>query len=285
MNKSLTLGSDPELHIFDTDEGRIVSSIPILKRDKTNPIELGDGIKAYHDNVLAEISFPPSSSADGVIKTLRESFLRTQEHIGPRYALLPRAYHTYEESELQAKQAKEVGCNPNFDVYNQVANQPANFVDGGRSGSFHIHIGHPKMIEMEDKEMAIKLLDVFLGCPSVIFDRDETAHQRRRLYGKAGEFRPTSYGVEYRVLGNYALRSPRLVEIVFDLVDKVVEMVEAGTGKDLLESLDCDTIRSAINDNDQAKARMVMLASGLSSKMISRIQEERMPAMQKEWSL
>ena len=37
----------------------------------------------------------------------------------------------------------------------------------------------------------VKLLDIFLGIPSVIIDPDK---KRRKLYGKAGAFRLTKYG-------------------------------------------------------------------------------------------
>lgn len=44
----ITLGSDPELFLYDTEQKKIVSAIPVLgKHDKYNPIDLGDGIKMY----------------------------------------------------------------------------------------------------------------------------------------------------------------------------------------------------------------------------------------------
>lgn len=44
---------------------------------------------------------------------------------------------------------------------------------------------------------------MYLGLPSVLKDPDT---KRRSLYGKAGCFRLTPYGLEYRVLSSYFLR-------------------------------------------------------------------------------
>src|SRR5689334_8173306 len=67
----ITLGSDPELMLFSKDEGKIVSSMRILKGcDKRKPILLGNGIKMYPDNVLLEAAFPPSRSPDAAVEMI-----------------------------------------------------------------------------------------------------------------------------------------------------------------------------------------------------------------------
>ena len=40
--------------------------------------------------------------------------------------------------------------------------------------------------------------------------------KRRELYGKAGAYRVKPYGVEYRVLSNFWLKSPALMQWVYD---------------------------------------------------------------------
>ena len=63
----ITLGSDPEVMIkFNSRGGRIVSSIPIIKRDKYNPVVLPGDFKVYSDNVLMEFSHPPFYSSEAV---------------------------------------------------------------------------------------------------------------------------------------------------------------------------------------------------------------------------
>ena len=58
-----------------------------------------------------------------------------------------------------------------------------------------------------------KELDYYLGLPSLLFDPDTS---RRKMYGKAGAFRPKPYGMEYRVLSNAWLKSPELIKWVFN---------------------------------------------------------------------
>lgn len=280
-----TLGSDPEMMLFDTVKGRIVSSIPVLQRDKHNPIDLGNGAKMYADNVLVETAFPPATTKEGFITTLRSVLSRMQDSIGENYRLIPQSSHVYPEDELQDKSAKESGCNPNYDVYARTMNKPAPFSSGLRTGSFHIHVGHEKLLNPETKDKAIKLLDIYLGCGSVVFDRDDTSPARRALYGKAGEFRPTPYGVEYRVLGNFALRSPKTTELVVDLVVKAMEHIINGTEDRLIALIPEEDVVNSINNNMRGLAKSVLLRAGLDKETFARINRHYNPTFYKAWGL
>ncbi len=227
----LTFGSDPELMLQDDKAGRIISSIPVLKNDKKTPLNLRGGIKVYADNVLVEMAMPPSSTRAEFLKSIRASILGASKKLGEGYSLLAKAAHVYDADQLVDKQAIEVGCNPSFNAYDRCQNPIPEFKGGLRSGSFHIHIGHPGLVgegmnNIAKKGEVIKLLDFMVGLPSLSFDEDESSVHRRRLYGRAGEFRPTPYGVEWRVLGNFALRSPELTGLVFDLVAHAMKLVK-----------------------------------------------------------
>ena len=63
----------------------------------------------------------------------------------------------------------------------------------------HIHVGYDNH-DIEYSANIIKAMDLFLGVPSVIIDKDT---KRKLLYGKAGAFRPQPWGCEYRVLSNF----------------------------------------------------------------------------------
>jgi hypothetical protein len=54
----------------------------------------------------------------------------------------------------------------------------------------------------------VRELDYYLGLPSLKWDTDG---RRRKLYGKAGAFRPKPYGLEYRVLSNKWLSDEKLI--------------------------------------------------------------------------
>ncbi len=71
----------------------------------------------------------------------------------------------------------------------------------------------------------VKQLDYFLGIPSLLLDKDE---ERRHLYGKAGAFRPKPYGVEYRVLSNFWLKSPELMRWVYNTTHLAISELMKG---------------------------------------------------------
>jgi hypothetical protein len=281
----ITLGSDPEMMLWDKDQRKIVSSIPILKRDKHDPIDLGDGMKMYADNVLVESAFEPSTTKEGFVSTIRTAIIRMQEKLGERYSLLPQSAHLYDADELKEKSCWESGCNPNYDVYARTMNLPAKFESGLRTGSFHIHIGSEKLIDHEDKDKAIKLLDIFLGCSSIVFDGDKTSSARRALYGKAGEFRPTPYGVEYRVLGNFALRSPKTTELVVDLVAYTMEQIYQGKADEIIASSDQDNVVQAINSGMKGLANSILQSSGLPRDLFERVNKQYNPKFNVAWGI
>lgn len=271
LTGGMTIGSDPELMLWDRHQGRIVSSIPVIKQDKHNPVDLGDGAKMYADNVLVEASFPPSKSKEDFLETLRNTFCKMEAHLGERFALLPKTAHVYDDRELVDVRARESGCNDNFDVYLCKKGPPPPFSSGLRTGSFHIHIGHEELLDPFRKDMMVKILDIHVGCASIVFDGDETSPKRRSLYGKAGEFRPTPYGVEYRVLGNFALRNPRMTDLVVDLVDLSMQKMLDGKAEKLLANINPSEVQNAINGNMKGLARAILNKAGIGNAMMARV--------------
>lgn len=273
---NLTIGSDPELVIINEDM-HPCSAIRVLGQDKHNPIDLGDGIKFYADNALAEIAFPPAPPS-GVMAALTEAIRRAKERLGSGYELVAQAATLFSEHELKAVimnadgtprcSGWEIGCTPNFDAYRDAPNDlSGGFKDGMRTGSFHIHVGNAeyqsgndeRLLTHESKLLAIKLMDIYVGVSSLLWDKDPAAHVRRKLYGKAGEFRPTPYGIEYRVLGNYALRSRRLVQLVFDLTGLAMSHIEDGSAQHVVNAIGEQEVVRIINSHDVASAANVML--------------------------
>lgn len=287
--KPTSFGTDPEFHLWDEKLGRIVSSMPVLP-NKTYPVDLGDGIRTYSDNVLVEAAMPPSDSAFGIVDTIRLALKKMLHHLTDRYSLIAQASHVYLAEELKpythptllngegkplVMDPWESGCNPNSDSYTGAQNKPANFNSGLRTGSFHIHVGHEELKPMSVKLDAIKLLDIYVGCPMVIADKDPTSLARRALYGRAGEYRPTPYGVEWRILGNYPLRSSELTLLVFELVEYTMGLIHRKESIDILRSSDFLKTQKAINTCDRDLAIEVLEAHGMPWRFLKRITETR----------
>lgn len=266
MRNNITLGSDPELAIIDESKGAYASALRVLGKDKMDPIVLLNGIKIYADNALMEASMPPANDIGGMMWTIRDAMVQMSEYLFEKdiaFRAVPQSTVEFKPQELRHKASWEVGCNPNSDAYTGLHNPTNKFVNGIRTGSFHIHIGHPKMSGMDDKIKAVKLLDIYLGCASVIFDRDPTSITRRKLYGRAGEFRPTPYGIEYRVLGNWSLNNPEVTRLCFDLVDYAMDAYDSGVYNDIFKDLDESDVRCAINEGNKGLSEVILYTTGV----------------------
>ncbi|HEY6020645.1 MAG TPA: hypothetical protein VIY48_12365, partial [Candidatus Paceibacterota bacterium] len=125
----------------------------------------------------------------------------------------------------------ELGCNADFNAWTGRRNPPPDAASPIRTGAGHIHIGwtkneNPREFGYFNQCMElVRQLDYYLGLPSLLWDKD---NRRRSLYGRAGAFRPKSYGLEYRVLSNAWLQSDKMIGWVFDRTVQAVVDAWAG---------------------------------------------------------
>lgn len=214
-----TFGADPEF--FVQKEGRPVSAYGLIPGDKKNPHQVGWGAVQV-DGMALEFNINPAKGEAGFIRNLNE-VMRTILNMVPEYQMydLPVADFGFDYIQGQPEEAKELGCEPDFNAYTMDINPRPNADAPFRTASGHIHIGWTKDVDPHDAghfeacATLSKMLDVFLGIPSLIWDEDD---RRRELYGKAGSFRPKSYGMEYRTLSNRWLRpdKPFISKFVFN---------------------------------------------------------------------
>lgn len=102
--------------------------------------------------------------------------------------------------------------------------------------------------------MLAKELDVYLGLPSLFWDRED---KRRSMYGKAGAYRVKHYGMEYRSLSNAWVKDEDLIRLVFRNTKRAVtQLLE---GKSAAEQYSRH-IRNAINDNNRDLAQAIIQA-------------------------
>ena len=103
-------------------------------------------------------------------------------------------------------------------------------------------------------------------------DRDPGVAERRKVYGRAGEYRLPPHGLEYRTLGNFWLRAYPLMALVMGLTRIAVgvsysSLISSKTynpatqsyiigpskrdyAKELFDLVDMDRVVKAINTND-----------------------------------
>lgn len=209
----MKLGTDPEFVLMY--KGKPLSAIGILPRK--------DGkCTTYFDNVLAECAIPPEETEDAFVAGIREYITSLAANMKP-YTVNTIAAIKYPKKQLQALEAREAGCNPEMCAYTykSFTPNPVQFAKTPwRTAGGHLHIDFN--VTLPAKIALIHALDLFVGYPLSLIDKDKSAPQRRKLYGRAGRFRVTPYGVEYRTPGNFWLASPRYVRLVWKLVDNAL---------------------------------------------------------------
>lgn len=257
--KNVTLGTDPELFIKDFYTDKIISSIGIIPGEKgkayTEGLEKGFGLQI--DNILAEFNVPPVKleNKEGFVNNIIAMIYYIDGYvkkINPTYGVWIASSEIIDKDQLESPEAQLFGCCPDFNAYTGDRNiAPEGHLTDLRTTGFHIHIGYDSPNTKTSIEL-VKYLDMYLGVPSVVVDTD---FRRRDLYGKAGCFRFTTYGVEYRVLSGYFIKSKELIEWVYDRVGKALEAYE----KEIPLAPE-DKVSEIINTGDAFQAEELMKA-------------------------
>lgn len=222
------IGADPELFV---KKGRSwVSGHGLVPGTKDNPFKVDKGAVQV-DGMALEFNIDPAESEVEFVDNVQKVMQKLRDMV-PGHVLVAQPSVKFSKTTMSEapEEALELGCDPDFNAYTGRENPRPTPTEGLRTGAGHIHIGwgegidinHP--VHKEACELLAKQLDYYLGMPSTIFDKD---YKRRTVYGKAGAYRPKSYGMEYRTLSNAWLNSPELMSWVYkatvkafnDLVD------------------------------------------------------------------
>ncbi len=289
QNDKISHGNDIEMQIFDIKKNKIVSALSVLKTDKYAPIELGQGIKLYADGVMAETSFPPYFSKEEMIERFSTVFSLIQEYIGSGYRLVCKAAHVYDVKELQDPRENESGCNANYNAYEECINERPEFGNNGlRSAGLHWHFGgnNNKFLDFKTRINTIKLMDLYLGVPSVLLtEEDDSEILRRNLFGKSSEHRPTAFGGEYRVTSPSLLNSREKTELAFDLMNYAFKQVQENKEEEVLKSVDVRMVRTAIDKCDIRVAKNVLKKIKLPKDLMSRINKKYKADFYESWKI
>lgn len=205
------IGADPELFLVKGEK----TIIPIgkLGGTKGDPIDLGDGIGVQEDNIMAEFNIPPCEDPYTFADVVTTAVHKVRDHV--RKSLKDNKIMISKENEVIVPrdelavypQALEFGCSEEFSGYDRggmvarvspdrfTATKDADY----RFAGGHVHLGYNNPGEVPEFVIAC-LADLFIGLPSLHYDKQT---HRRALYGQAGRFRPTSYGIEYRTMSNW----------------------------------------------------------------------------------
>ena len=167
--------------------------------------------------------------------------------------------------------ARRLGCLPSKNAYGRKHIEKDGNKYPIRSASGHIHMGTTLLnntVHNVNPDRLAQVLDVLLGNTCVLIDRDPLAAVRRKVYGRAGEYRTPPHGFEYRTLSNFWLRDYKLFSFVMAMSKLAGYVVQGEVVKHyykdetiwdaeqaLMKDVDLSLIEQAINTNDLVLAQ------------------------------
>ena len=168
-------------------------------------------------------------------------------------------------------------CSRSYNIYDD----PGDGIPDARQYKYrcaggHIHLGFTRGFTAPAIEQIVRALDGVLGVVGVSLAAEIDNPERRRTYGRAGEFRLPSHGIEYRVLSNFWLCHPAITMLVFDLARATVRFAESGLYnlcwladekevRDIINSCDVQGARKLIKKNLAPLTRIVKSMWGINS--------------------
>lgn len=257
----ITIGTDFEIPLIDK-ESNPISAIGIIGGSKSRPLSIGNGCARQEDNVMSEWTIPPCLNFEdftGFINYCIEKGEEFLEPYGLKFNYVSSA--EYSDEELDTASAMEFGCEPSFNAYTRdFSHRPTPKEVGNlRTAGFHIHIGLDIIHEdVENREESvvnlIKLMDLYLGVPSILLDPDE---RRREIYGNAGDFRFKGYGAEYRTLGTGMMATFNLLEFIWENTKTSVDHLIKGI------FVNDDRVPTCIDNSDKKLAQDIINDYGI----------------------
>lgn len=250
----VVLGCDPEF--FFSRGGAIIGSERILSQSPTTALVI--------DGVQAELNPEPSSCREDLALHISSAMIHLRKHLNQFEGVTASFSGVIEvdSSELAAlsEASSRLGCGASKNIH-RLPSTSLKKIDAStyrvRSAGGHIHFGRtddkrPKWLDPS----VITLLDIMLGNTCVMLDKGAEQKERRKLYGRAGEYRTPPHGLEYRTLSNFWLRSYPLMSFVMGLARQTLAIKHAGSDHEqaLLDCVNLDAITQAINENDHELA-------------------------------
>lgn len=213
----VSVGCDPELFLQD-ETGKLISAIGKFggSKEKPRPMrKLGPGFALQEDNVALEFNVPPAKSGKEFAANIQTAVDELSKRAARRGLSLAKiCSHSFTPDQLDTPQAKVFGCDPDYNTYTGNTNPRPQCDDPTlRSAGGHIAFGLDT--DKNYFQEYVKCFDVLFALPLLLCDPDT---KRRALYGKAGAYRKTPFGVEYRTLSNFWVFRPELVQKMLDFV-------------------------------------------------------------------
>jgi hypothetical protein len=278
-----TIGTDIEYFIKKGDS--FISGIPYIEGTKHSPTWLPCGGNVQRDNVAVEFATAPRRTEKAFLNQIGMCVKGVKAILPQGLRLIADQAADFDAEELDHPEAKAFGCEPDFNAWLadlHTCSRPPDAADGSlRSCGAHVHVGYVEksgnsfLKQLEGKKRMIRMMDATLGLWSTLVDNSNSALLRKTLYGKAGSFRPTSYGVEYRTLSNFWAKHPMLQRCVYHLTKDALKACRRNVDDNIITALGGTAVQNVINygDQDTASEMLDIVDSFLSPKTRELISE------------
>lgn len=258
------LGCDPEF--FFRFDGKVIGSEKVIPK---NGINVTSQSKFIIDGVQAELNPRPNvcrALLGNEIKLCFQTLKKELESKGKGFTVdFSRTVEIPKENLMELnEESRKFGCAPSNSIYKKSSGLKISEVDPTeyrvRAAGGHIHIGFNgnaslKNAIVKNTDKVVEILDLICGNTCVLIDRDEGNIERRKVYGKAGEYRLPPHGLEYRTLSNFWLTSYPLMSMAFGLVRLSVQLMTDTKNskeyyKEFTSKVTKTKVQKAINDNN-----------------------------------
>lgn len=283
----MNTGADPEVFAVDKN-GKIIPAFEFLPDKKhaivvDDPKNLSSGAAVFYDGFQAEFTVQYGGChgfiTDNVRFGLETVWREAQKHNPTAKLTINSVLPIPLETRITCDPAHlRLGCAPSENVYRErpIA-VPAPEALEVRFAGAHMHFGGAT--NPENLPRTVKLLDAIVGVATVAMGEGYNCPERRKYYGRAGEYRfhPShkyhNSRLEYRVPDTVLLSHPATYNLILDFARVVWRMGIAGL--EFLWDASEDEVRQAINEYDVKLARKILEHN---RTILERILEKANPA-------
>lgn len=256
-------GTDPEGFLFRG--GKVIGSERVLPEAGLTR-DYGGKALVVRDGIQFELNPGVAPTIAGLGLLISESFRMLKERLRgyPEVSISFNGVVEVEREELDGlgEKSRILGCMPSKNIYGLPPIDVNPLTYRMRSAGGHLHFGLrnyvPQIFDYytDERQRLVALLDIFVGNIGVLLDRDPGAIERRKNYGRVGEFRLPDHGIEYRTLSNFWLRNFSLMDLMFGMGHVAVSTLNqslgggAGLDDELVEAVNIKKFIDAIQGND-----------------------------------
>lgn len=218
-------GADPEIFALDENGVVIPAWLYLPSKDASTQGYCCDKARAFWDGFQAEFTISPASCHQEMTDHIHHGLSAVYKCLmkynsKARLSPVSVVRVPYKMMKEVSDKHAALGCSPSKNVYPDV--EPIQ-VDDPRSlphrfAGCHIHIGSPyEKFSARGIKSMVKTMDAIFGVMSVAIFRRMEDPKRREYYGRAGEHRTPSHGLEYRVASSAVLCHPAITHLCFDM--------------------------------------------------------------------